>query len=545
MLVIEALRALVRNHRAGISIATAFAMTMLIGAAALAIDVGSLYLDRRKLQGIADAAAMAAAGRPGEERAAAERIIAANCDCGIRIAALTTGTYTPDTAVVAEQRFVANAAAGASANAVRIVLARDRPLYFGRFLTGRDESIIRAAATGARRGYAAFSLGSRVAAVNGGLPNALLSGLTGSELNLSLMDYNALASTDIDLLAFSDALRTEIDADVLTFGQTLDSQVTLPQVVSALASASDGQAAGVLEHIADRAVPRSLLPSRAIDLGPRSSSIRVDPANPVKVNALSLLRAMLLLSSANRQVDLAVASSLPGGSGIDIALLIGEPPAHSPLIAVTDTNQVVVRTAQVRLKIDVKVQTPIASVHIPVLAELGSASARIADIDCAPNSSAAVSLAVVTSPAMLAIGTVDAADFQNMQRPLDPRSARVVQLPLASVDAEAELVLSDLGEKQVAFSRSDIDDGRVKTVSSSGLVAGAAKSLADRMDLRINLLGIGLNLHALRTIVADSVALAAPVLDTVVADITGLLGVQVGQADARVNALRCGKAKLV
>ena len=542
MLLIETLRTLVRDSRAGISIATAFAMTMLIGAAALAVDVGSLYLDRRKLQGIADAAAMAAAGRPGEEQAAAERIIAANCDCDIRIAALTTGTYTPDKAVVAEQRF---AAGGASTNAVRIVLTRDRPLYFGRFLTGKSESIINATATGARRGYAAFSLGSRVAAVNGGLPNALLSGLTGSNINLSLMDYEALATTDIDLLAFSDALRTEIDADVLTFGQTLDSQVTLPQAISALAAASDGQAASALEHIADRALPRSLLPSRAIDLGPKSSSIRIDPANPVKVNALSLLRAMLLLSSANRQVDLAVASSLPGGSGIDIALLIGEPPAHSPLIAVTDTNQVVVRTAQVRLKIDAKVQTPLASVHVPVLAELGSASARIADIDCGPNSSAAVSLAVVTSPAMLAIGTVDSADFQDMQRPLDPRSARVVKLPLASVDAEAELVLSDLNEKQIAFSRRDIDDGQVKTVSSSGLVAGAAKSLSDRMDLRVNVLGIGLNLNALRTAVGDGVALAAPVLDTVIADITGLLGVHVGQADARVNALRCGKAKLV
>ena len=542
MILIEALRTLVHDRHAGISIATAFAMTMLIGAAALAVDVGSLYLDRRKLQGIADAAAMAAAGRPGEERAAAERIIAANCDCGIAIAALTTGTYTPEKAVAAEQRFTTG---GASTNAVRISLTRNRPLYFGRVLTGKTDTVIRATATGARRGYAAFSLGSRVAAVNGGLPNALLSGLTGSNINLSLMDYEALATTDIDLLAFSDALRTEIDAEVLTFGQTLDSQVTMPQVVSALAAASDGQAANALEHIADRALPRSLFPSRAIDLGPRSSSIRVDPANPVKVNALSLLRAMLLLGSANRQVDLSVASNLPGGSGIDIALLIGEPPAHSPLIAVTDTNQVVVRTAQVRLKMDARVQTPLASVHVPVLAELGSASARISDIDCGPNSSAAVSLAVVTSPAMLAIGTVDSADFQDMQRPLDPRSARVVKLPLASVDAEAELVLSDLAEKQVAFSRSDIDDGRVKTVSSSGLVAGAAKSLSDRMDLRVNVLGIGLNLNALRAAVSDSVALAAPVLDTVIADITGLLGVHVGQADARVNALRCGKAKLV
>ncbi|MBE1526119.1 putative membrane protein [Sphingopyxis sp. OAS728] len=542
MTIASFLRSLRRHRGASISITTAFGMTMLIGAAAFAVDLGSLYLDRRKLQGIADAAAMAAAGRPGEEQAAAERIIAANCDCDIRIAVLNRGTYTADPSIQAERRF---AAGGASPNAVRITLTRDRPLFFGSFLTGRDDSIIRATATGARRGYAAFSLGSRVAALNGGLPNALLSSLTGSQVNLSVMDYNALASTDIDLLAFSDALRTEIDADVLTFGQTLDAQVTLPQVVSALAAASDGQTATALEHIADRALPRPLLPSRAIDLGPRSSSIRVDAANPVKVNALSLLRSILLLGNANRQVDLSLASSLPGGSGINIALMIGEPPVGSPLIAVTDTNDVIVRTAQVRLKIDTRVATPLASVHVPLLAELGSASARITDIDCRPNSGAAVKLGVVTSPAMVAIGTVADSDFKDMKRPLDPTPARVVKLPLVSVDAEAELTLSDLNEKQVAFSRSEIDGGQVKTVSSTGLVAGAAKSLSDRMELDVNVLGLVLNLKALTMTIGETVALAAPVLDTVLSDLTGLLGVHVGQADARVNALRCGKARLV
>ncbi|MBL0916315.1 MAG: hypothetical protein IBJ13_12645, partial [Sphingopyxis sp.] len=382
-------RTLRRDRRASISVASAAALTMLIGSAALAVDLGSHYLDRRKLQGIADAAALAAAGRPGEERAAAERIIAANCDCGIRIAALTPGTYTPDPAIQAEQRF---APGGASPNAVRIRLTRDRPLYFGSFLTGRDESVIGASATGARRGYAAFSLGSRVAAVHGGVPNAVLSALTGSQVNLSVMDYNALASADIDLLAFSEALRTELDAEVLTFGQTLDTQATLPQVLSALAKSSDGDASHAISKLATSAVPTALFPSRAIDLGPRSSSIRVDEANPVRVNALSLVRSMILLANADRQVDLSVAAGLPGGSGVNVALLIGEPPAHSPLIAITDNNQVIVRTAQVRLKLDAKVATPLASVEIPVFAELGSAAARITDIDCANVGSAAVTL---------------------------------------------------------------------------------------------------------------------------------------------------------
>ncbi|MGN6692058.1 MAG: pilus assembly protein TadG-related protein [Sphingopyxis sp.] len=535
------LHTLVKDPRASISIASALAMTMLIGAAALAVDVGSFYLDRRKLQGIADAAALAAAGRPGEERAAAERIIAANCDCNIVIASLIPGTYQADPAVQAEQRF---SPGGSAQNAVRIVLTRDRPMFFGRFLTGRDKTVIGASATGARQGYAAFSLGSRVAALRGGVPNALLSALTGSQVSLSVMDYNALASADVDLLAFSDALRTQLNANVLTFGQTLDTRATLPQVLSALAASTNGNASAALGRLATGAVPKALFPSRAIDLGPRSSSIRIDEANPVKVNAMSLLRSMLFLANANRQIDLSVASSLPGGSGVDIALLVGEPPADSPLIAITDTQQVIVRTAQVRLKLATKVVLPLASVEIPVYAELGSAAARITDIDCTGGNNA-VTLGIKTSPATLMIGKVADSDFQNMQRTLDPAPAKLVKLPLASVEGEAELVLSDLSEKPARFTRGEIDQGTTKTVESRGLVAGAAKSLADRIDLKVNILGLGLGLNGLAGVVGEALGLAAPVLDGVLESLTEILGVHIGEADARVNALRCGKARLV
>src|SRR3546814_10311527 len=76
---------------------------------------------------------------------------------------------------------------------------------------------------------------------------------------------------------------------------------------------------------------------------------------------------------------------------------------------------------------------------------------------------------------MVAIVSFADSDFQDKQRPLDPQAARIVQLPLARVDAWAELTLSDLAEKGVDFSRAEIAGGTVKTVDSSGLVAGAAK----------------------------------------------------------------------
>src|SRR3546814_18532908 len=63
------------DTRAGVGMIVALAMPVAIGAAALAVDVGSATLATRKLQGVADAAALAAATDPAHAHTAAEREI--------------------------------------------------------------------------------------------------------------------------------------------------------------------------------------------------------------------------------------------------------------------------------------------------------------------------------------------------------------------------------------------------------------------------------------------------------------------------------------
>src|SRR3546814_2735492 len=95
-----------------------------------------------------------------------------------------------------------------------------------------------------------------------------------------------------------------------------------------------------------------------------------------------------------------------------------------------------------------------------------------------------------------------------------------------------------LNEKPVAFSRGDIDDGQVKTVSSSGLLAVAAESLAEEMELAVHVLGLALNLKALTSVVGATAALAAPVVDTVLAALIRLLGLHVRSADRTSTRLK-------
>ncbi|MBX4390177.1 hypothetical protein K4H03_29285, partial [Mycobacterium tuberculosis] len=81
-------------------------------------DLGSIYLARRQLQGIADAAALAAA-RGG--RTAAEQLIARSGIGGVTIASVEAGSYAANPAVPVASRFRAGDPEG---GATRIAVQR-------------------------------------------------------------------------------------------------------------------------------------------------------------------------------------------------------------------------------------------------------------------------------------------------------------------------------------------------------------------------------------------------------------------------------------
>ena len=82
------LQALARDRRGGVTLILAGSLFMLAGAATVAVDLGSVYLARRELQGVADAAALAAADGG---RSAAEQLIGQSGVGGVALAALDTG----------------------------------------------------------------------------------------------------------------------------------------------------------------------------------------------------------------------------------------------------------------------------------------------------------------------------------------------------------------------------------------------------------------------------------------------------------------------
>ena len=213
-------------------IVVALAFPMILGLGAVSVDLGSVYLTTRHLQGVADMAALAAAGDLAHAQAAAQATADANpMDSAVVASTVTTGTYVSDPSIVASQRFTPG---GASPSAAQVTLHGKATLFFGQMITGKPSFDITRSATAARAQLASFSIGSRLASVNGGIENALLSGLTGSSVNLSVMDYNALIGANVNLFDYIGALRTRMALTGASYSDVLSSKVSTSTALQAL-----------------------------------------------------------------------------------------------------------------------------------------------------------------------------------------------------------------------------------------------------------------------------------------------------------------------
>jgi uncharacterized membrane protein len=540
-------RSLLGDRRGNITMLFAGGFVMLAGSAAFAVDTGSLYLEKRRLQGVADAAALSAASSDSVESAARSAISANKVD-DANIEQIERGSYSPDTSLAPDARF---SPSGSDGNAIRLTLGRDVPLFFGRFLTGRSTARVSVRAVAARVDLASFSIGSRLASVGGGLPGQLLNGLAGTDLSINVMDAQGLVNADVDILAFADALRTQAGLHGLTFGETLASTVTLPKAISALAVATSNSAAqSALRSIAARVPSVSLKMSQLIDLGPLSGETSVDPKRPINADTYALVREALEIATGKRQLDLDLGASVPGVTSTKVMLAIGERPASSPWLAVAKDRSVKVRTAQTRLYVDSKVGGTgllgAASVHLPIFVELANAEASLNSISCPTPSTATVKLDVTTAVGQVAIGDVDTAVLGNFNAAIAPRRTTLVKLlGVAEVTGQSNVSLGGAGAQKATFTAQEIAAGTSHTVSTNDLTAGVAVSLVKGMDIQANALGLGINLTPVTSAVGTLLQGVASPLDSVLNNLTGLLGVDVGQADVRVNGLRCGKPILV
>ncbi len=538
---------LLRDCRGVAAVLLAASLMALAGAAAVAVDLGSLFLAKRQLQGVADAAALAAAqgslvdGGTNSARALIDR----SGVPGVSISQITPGQYARDTAVAPAARFTPGATAP---TATRLTLERTVPLFFGRLLLGKTGMTIRTQATAARVDMAAFSIGTKLVGLSGGVANQLLSALAGTNLNLSLVETGQLASVNVDILGFADALRVRLNMQGSSYAEVFGAQVPLNQIVRALADAApDGYTATILNNIASALPNTTAKLSHLIDLGPVGQGAAGATEGLLKVDIFSLLRS-ILTDAKGGSYDTTLAVTVPGLTSVKL-ILVGGNSASSPWLTVTKAKDVVIRTSAARIYLDVKatvILPGIASLRIPVFVDLAASEARLSDIRCGGTPSTdGVTLAVTPSAGSIAIADVDTADIPNFAVTPAKQSAVLVNILGIRVNAFANILLGGLQPQNVNFTKAEIAARTTKTVTTNDLTTGIATSLANNVQISTTVLGITLNVGPLVNSVAGVLLSLTPLLDGLLNEVTGILGVKVGAADVRVDQIRCGAATLV
>ncbi|MBW8859707.1 MAG: hypothetical protein JF570_08230, partial [Caulobacter sp.] len=361
----------------------------------------------------------------------------------------------------------------------------------------------------------------------------------------------------VSLFSYLDAVSTRLHLTGPTYDQVLQTDLTTGQALQALADVlsakGDTNAASATRTLAISAGDRTAAHLEAVaSLGPYGGQDHVSggAAATVAVSAMDLAQMVLQAGQGHRQVKLDLGASVPGLLDTDVWLAIGEPMNNAPYMTVTRDKTVVVRTSQARIYVDAKLLGSgllggLAQVHLPVLVELASGEARLKEIDCGRK---AATLEVKPSIGSLKIGDIDLTALDDFKRPLTVTPTQLVKALLFTVSGKSDVALGGASWQTVSFTDADVKAGAVKTVKTNDTLAAATASLLSNLDLDVNFAGlihIGLGDLAILEALKPLLAAAAAPLDGVITSLTDLLGVGLGEADVRVNGLRCGVAALV
>lgn len=574
---LERLISTAADKRGNVGLLAAASAPVLICSLALGVDYGHLTLERRALQQTSDLAAIVAAGnlansdeavlnyfalnnknfaiRDGDRLLTLKGTIPFNQDTAFDsvegYAMLTKGRYNPDPAQTVEKRFVAGLT---PYDAVAVTTVQKTRLFFGGSIASAPQIYTKSRATMEK--VAAFSIGSRLASLNGGILNQVLGSLLGTEVTLSVMDYNALLDADVNAFKFADALATELNLTAATYQQVLDTEIGYGTFLTALAH-TGGLAPSVttvvqqLENSLDT-TELSLSLGDILSLDPYRAR-RVGSSNGLIANAkvFDLINAAATAANGGRQVSVDLGASVPGLASITLDLAIGEPPVGTPPLAVGAQGSIV-RTAQTRARITASVDglSKLAGmrVELPLYLEVATAEAALSDIAClgGSRSNATVKVKAVPGVAEIALGNVDTSAFANFGSKPRVEKAVIVNSALLKISALGHVEADNMSPDILSFEPRDIQAGKVKSVSTRDTLTSLTTSLLGNLELDIKVLFLTLGTpKAVQTALADTLATVTEPLDSVLYNTLLALGIRIGEADIRVTGVTCQRPVLV
>lgn len=563
-------------RKGNIAITAALCAPLILSSLALGVDFGMMTLQQRRLQQLSDIGAIVAASDISN---AASNLVINFQQNGLNVAvksgvayATSSGTklltaaqlaqydaivqYTPgiylaDATVAAGQRFVAG---GQPYDAVKVAVQQKAQLTFAASMI--TPPTLGAAGTASASKIAAFSVGSRLASLNGGVLNAVLGGLLGTTVSLQVADYDALAAANIDLLSYLDLLATKLNLTAGTYDQLLATDISYPRLLDTLA-ATQGLTPTVTKAI------------NAISKGLGTTQVKVKLQNLLSLgsvgdrmigtgshllleaSALDIISTTAFAANQGKQLSVNLAGTIPGLTSVTLKLAVGERPVGVASNAIGTTGAAV-RTAQIRLAIEASVPGLGAiagiKVRVPLYVEAAYAEAKLASFACLGGGvrSASIGVDVVPGVAEIALGDVDQTAMANFGSKPRVTPATIIDTLLLKVTGMSDINLTNTSKTRLTFQPNDITNKTVKNVSTRDTLTSATQSLLGSTDIQIQLLilTLGTNKVVMQAISDTLSGLTAP-LDELLYNTLLMLGIKIGEADVRLTDARCQQSVLV
>ncbi|HVY87775.1 MAG TPA: TadG family pilus assembly protein [Hyphomonadaceae bacterium] len=473
-----------RDRRGSVLTVFAFSAMVLSVMTAIVMNQISFYWAKRKLQSSVDMAALMVMQSGDISAANAKALLISQGGSPNVEVTLVRGHYSADAGIDASKRFIANAT---PINALQLdaKIPADK-VMFGDMLGGNLK--IAATARAARHTTASVVMGSRLVRVEGGLSAALLNSTLGYNGKLTVMDYNSLASANVDAGQFLQALNIKANIKAATFDDVLNSQVTVGQIISALAATNkDGTVLAWLGKASPQSSNKVIL-NKILDLG-SMTHLPIDSAlggGAMPISVGEILAGSVSLADGDHQVAVDLASVLGDPTIANASLDVGEKPQVLDYKGSSDKGTSL-STSQFKLNIGALGAIPATAVKVDV--SLANATVTIDDINCHADGKADVTLKAVTSAASVGLK--------------------------ASILPKINVGLGSGESKSVKFSPDDIKAQTYKPVRS----------------------GLGLQLGGL--------TVAQKLLFNPVDALLEKVGLHVAEADVKVIAATCGSAGLV
>nr|WP_314568606.1 pilus assembly protein TadG-related protein [uncultured Pseudomonas sp.] len=363
-----------------------------------AVDSGRLHLEKRKLQSIADTSAMEAASRGGlctptttandyaKENATRNgfTVVAGDNSRGL---AVTCGTLTTNASNL--RVFTADATKN---DAVRVVATRSVMTsiaggVWSMFSDGPTsmQMILSATAVAAYAPpVAQLTIRSNLGTVDASkspILNMVIGNLLGGNLSLTATGWNGLLTTNVNLLSYLDQLAIQLNVKAGDYDALLNTAVSASQLIDAAVKVLQKNGSVATAIINDVISVKAIAPNtQLLKVGDLLKVATGTPAAALNTSLqlFQLLQTVAQLSSSKSAVSAATQLNIPLIGNVSVQTKVIEPPqlsaignpakAKAGLLKTPPTDQIIVRTAQVRT---------LVSIQLPVLNELNQLTSAV------------------------------------------------------------------------------------------------------------------------------------------------------------------------